>query len=116
MDSRTFYDSPEWRRLSDVVIASADGRCFVARLFGGACSEILHAHHIESIVDRPDLALVEDNCAAVCSRHHPTWEAFRRLLAARRTLPPCRHTHPYPEGREACERRRMREAGIPIAA
>lgn len=108
----SFYNTPGWRRLRARVIARDGGRCTVARLLGGACSGSLHVHHIEPRTERPDLALEEDNCATVCGAHHPTWESLRRWLRARRTVPPCNHRHPYPEGREECARRRAREMGL----
>jgi 5-methylcytosine-specific restriction endonuclease McrA len=110
----SFYDSPEWRSLSADVVAEADGRCAVALLLGGACDGPLHAHHIVPRSERLDLALDRENLAAVCARHHPSWEALRRALVARRTVPPCNHRHPYPQGRIDCERRRARALGIEL--
>jgi CXCXC repeat len=113
-DSTHFYETPEWRALREKVFARDAGRCTVARLLGGACGGTIQVHHIEPLRERWDLRLDEDNCACVCARHHPQWEALRRALVNRRVvqLPPCPHNHPYRSGREACERRRMREAGL----
>lgn len=110
----TFYDTQEWRQLRDRVRARDADRCTVARLLGGRCSGILHVHHIETVADRPDLRLVENNCATACAGHHRVWESLRAFLVQRRRpLPPCPHVHRYPAGREACDRRRRRELGIP---
>jgi hypothetical protein len=50
-----------------------------------------------------------DNAVTACARHHPMLEALRRRLLA--PPPRCRHRHPYPAGREACERR-MRDRHV----
>lgn len=110
--SDNFYNSPEWRSLRDRVIARDGNRCTVARLLGGACSDGLHVHHVIPRSERSDLELEEDNCATTCPAHHPIWESLRRWLRARRTVPPCNHRHPYPQGREECARRRAREMGL----
>lgn len=112
-----FYSTPEWITLRERVLARDDRRCTVSRLLGGACSETLHVHHIEPRSERPDLELDEDNCATVCSSHHPAWEALRvQLERSRRPLPRCNHFHMYASGREACDRRRARKLGIVLAA
>lgn len=108
-----FYTSKEWRELRDRVIRRDGNRCTVSRLLGGDCSAMLQVHHIEARRDRPDLELDPDNCGTVCSAHHPSWEAVRRYVErSRRELPPCRHTHPYREGRLQCARERARKLGI----
>jgi hypothetical protein len=112
----SFYTSPEWRALTERVKRRDGNRCTVARLLGGSCSGTLTVHHIEKRRDRPDLELDDDNCATVCSVHHPTWEAMRAFIEkARRPLPPCGHFHPYRQGRIACERRRAAKLGIVVA-
>lgn len=111
--SDSFYSSPEWRAVRDHVLDRDGGRCTVARLLGGKCRGSLHVHHIEKRADRPDLELDETNLATVCAGHHPTWEALRTFVTrARRPLPPCKHRHPYREGREQCDRERAEKLGI----
>lgn len=109
----SFYSTLEWASLRDRVLRRDRKRCTVARLLGGDCSDVLHVHHIEPRTERPDLSLDEGNCATVCDRHHPTWEAARRYIErSRRPLPPCNHRHPYAEGRRQCARERARKMGI----
>lgn len=109
----SFYLSPEWLALRERVLHRDRKRCTVARLLGGDCSGVLHVHHIEPRSDRPDLELDEGNCATVCARHHPQWEAARRFVErSRRPLPPCNHRHPYKEGRIQCARERAARLGI----
>lgn len=108
-----FYSTPEWRALSERVKERDGHRCTVARLIGGQCGGLLHAHHIESLTDRPDLGLKIDNCASVCAVHHPKWERIRRLLSKEPKVPACRHRHPYRSGREQCENERRRSVGLP---
>ena len=89
-------------------ILQRDGRrCTVGRLLGGDCHPTLHIHHI---VPRADGGTDDvDNLATVCAAHHPTWESLRAWLERKRqprTWKRCtRHRHPYPQGREQCERR-----------
>lgn len=108
----SFYDSTEWRELSEFVVERDGSRCTVGWLLGGACSGSLQAHHIFPRRERPDLELDPENCGTACAHHHPRWEALRRSLVREREriaeAPRCGHRHPYKEGREACERRRAR--------
>ena len=108
MDRDAFYTSPEWRAVREHVRSRDGHRCSVARLIGGDCSARLDVHHLQSIEERPDLALDPDNLLTVCASHHPTLEAVRRILRIIRMidLPPCGHTHPYRQGRIDCENRR----------
>lgn len=113
MDKDAFYNSPEWRAAREQARARDGNRCSVARLIGGSCSARLHVHHLQSIEERPDLALDLDNLLTVCSTHHPTLEAIRRLLRIIRVidLPPCGHHHAYAAGRIDCENKR-RDAAL----
>jgi 5-methylcytosine-specific restriction endonuclease McrA len=108
MDNRAFYNSPEWHAARDLALARDGHKCSVARLLGGDCHDRLDVHHLQSLDERPDLALDLDNLLTVCASHHPTLEAVRRLLRVMRLidLPPCGHRHPYPQGRIDCDRRR----------
>lgn len=113
------YSTLLWRELRARAIARDKGRCTVARLIGGDCSETLHAHHIESAEDRPDLALDLDNVATVCATHHPKWEAIRRAVKRARGWRSCPHPHRTAHGRRECERRlnqgRIREDDLVAA-
>lgn len=106
---RPDLDSPEWHRFRLRVLARDGRRCTVGRLLGGPCHPTLHVHHVVP-VSEGGAEFDFDNAITACARHHPMLEALRRkILAARETPPPrCRHRHPYPQGREECERR-MRE-------
>jgi 5-methylcytosine-specific restriction endonuclease McrA len=106
-----FYDTPEWRSFAERIRVRDDRRCTVGRFLGGACHGPLHVNHIRPRREYPELAFDEDNVGTVCARHHPMWEALVRAILTRR-LPPCRHNHPYPQGRLECERRRARERGL----
>lgn len=109
----TFLHSPEWYAARDLALERDGNRCSVGRLLGGPCSGVLHVNHIVPRSRRPELALDLDNLGTACASHHKTWEAFARYVRLLRAeeLPPCRHVHPYREGRIQCERRR-REALI----
>lgn len=109
----SFYDSPEWLALRARVIARDGSKCLVGGLLGGPCRGVLHVHHIVPRAEAPELELDEENCGSACAAHHPMWEALRRgIIRSREVLPPCSHRHPYASGREACARRRAREAGL----
>lgn len=111
MDTRSFYNSPEWAAARELAKARDGHRCSIARLLGGDCHERLDVHHLQSVEERPDLALDLDNLLTVCASHHPTLEAVRRILRIIRLidLPPCGHRHPYAQGRRDCERKRRDE-------
>ena len=107
MDAR-FYSSAEWRALREQARARDANRCTVSRLLGGQCHGRLHAHHIDRDGDPLDL----DNVGTTCAHHHPRWEALRRSLTTVREpvrWRRCPHSHRYPSGREACERRLNRD-------
>jgi hypothetical protein len=112
---RHVYDSYRWQQLRAQVRERDGHRCTVARLLGGDCRGPLHVHHID-----PDREPYDpDNCATVCETHHPRWEAIRKgIVEQREKAEPapepeepwrCHHKHPYPSGREECERRRKAE-------
>jgi hypothetical protein len=107
----TFLSSREWFDFRERILARDGDRCSVGRLLGGPCRGVLHVNHIVPRRDRPELALDEDNCGTACASHHVQWEAFARAIRLLRLeeLPPCRHAHPYAEGRRQCERRRRDE-------
>ena len=96
-----FYNSAPWRALRAQARARDGNRCTVARLLGGDCHGLLHAHHIDPDGDPLDL----DNTGTVCATHHPQWDALRRALVRPPAWRRCTHRHPYPGGREACEKR-----------
>lgn len=110
MDRREVYDSPEWGAVRERVLARDRRRCVLGWLLGGPCSGPLHVHHVEPIEERPDLAYEPDNLISACEAHHPSLEAFRRFVRARRAPRRCPHVHPTRAGREACERRLNRAA------
>ena len=87
------YDRASWRQLP------RSGECAGLSLFGGACSGDLHLHHISQ--DESDLMLL-------CARHHSILHRAREWAGPKRRR--CTHRHPYPEGKEACERRLNLEA------
>jgi hypothetical protein len=77
--------------------------CALAELLPDLCSSVLHEHHITPISAGGD---PDGPTAWVCERHHPMLESLaRRVLKAPRR---CTHVHPYPGGKEACERRLAR--------
>lgn len=83
-----FYSTPAWRRVREQALARDGHRCTVSRLLGGACSGLLHVHHIEARRDRPDLELDIDNVATTCALHHARWDALRRALNSLRADDP----------------------------
>lgn len=107
----SFYGSAEWTEVRDFVRSRDANRCSVGRLLGGPCRGVLHVNHIIPRRDRPDLELDPDWLGTACASHHPMWEAFARAIRLLRVeeLPPCRHVHPYRQGRIDCERRRRAE-------
>lgn len=85
-------------------IISRDGGCS-GRFLGGDCSATLDVHHIRP---REEGGTDEDsNLMVLCHSHHPMLEALRKAILKRQEAEPrrCSHRHPYPSGREACERR-----------
>lgn len=105
---RPDLDSPAWQRFRIRVLARDGERCTIGRLLGGPCHPTLHVHHVIP-VSEGGASFDIDNAVTACARHHPMLEALRqRLLAPTRR---CSHRHPYPQGREACERR-MRERAV----
>ena len=100
----TFYNSPEWRIVRELVRERDGRRCTVARLLGGSCRGLLHVHHIDPDADPLD----PENLGSVCARHHPKWEALRRALVEPRWRR-CPHPHRTREARELCERRLNRQ-------
>ncbi len=104
MDRREVYDSPEWDAARARVLRRDANRCVLAWLLGGACSGPLHVHHVEPVEERPDLAFHDDNLISACEAHHPTLDAFRRFVRAKRGRRRCPHRHTNRAGREACER------------
>lgn len=87
-----------------------DGECVAEFIFGdaaGPCVGDMHRHHVHP--GEPTSRTYQ-----ACAGHHPVIEAFLRRLRARadRVLGyrRCTHHHPYPGGREACERQLNRAA------
>lgn len=111
-----FYTSPDWLDVRARVLARDGSVCVLHRFTGGSCSGPLHVHHIRARTERPDLELDTSNLVTCCEAHHPTLEAFRRMVCRLRNpveqLGSCGHVHRYREGRLACLRQRARERGI----
>lgn len=103
------YDTPAWQAARARVLARDADRCTVARLIGGDCHPRLDVHHITP-VSEGGAPYDDDNLLTVCARHHPMLEALRRHLTREPQRPRCRHHHPYPGGREECERRMAKMA------
>ena len=95
---RTAYDKRAFRSLPRE-------RCEVEYLLGafaGACAGKIHLHHTDP--EDPNSRLIP-----VCNRHHQRLHAAMRALQApersEKGWKRCTHNHPYPSGKEACERR-----------
>jgi hypothetical protein len=115
--SRTdpFYSTTAWLAAREAIRLRDGNACVVARLLGGVCSSRLDVHHIKPRAEYPRLALDPANLVTVCSSHHPTWEALRRIvlvLDGEVELPPCHHEHRYRAGREECDRRRREQIAL----
>lgn len=111
VDADQVYNSQEWRDVCTRVLLRDGFRCIVSKLLGGECSPPpLHVHHIVPLADG-GAPFDEDNCASVCSRHHPIWEALRRRVVEAREGKPvrCPHKHVHRLAREECEARMRRE-------
>lgn len=80
--------------------------CQAADLLPTPCHGPLHRHHVTPISAGGD---PDGPTILLCERHHPSWEAVTRRLIRPRARR-CRHRHPYPQGREECERRLNRAA------
>jgi hypothetical protein len=84
-----------------------DVECVVSALLGddlvGECHGVIERHHTDP--DDPDSPTLP-----VCKRHHPKLQALVRYVLSGPRRRRCGHFHPYPEGREACERRMNAEA------
>jgi hypothetical protein len=110
------YSTPDWLALAARAKARDGHLCTVARILGGECSGVLHAHHVIPISEGGDPLPPLDGIVTACAGHHRTLHALREFVAARRVveLPPCRCRggHRYREGRQECRRRRMARARI----
>ena len=78
-------------------------RCVVAEFFGPVveeCQGYIHLHHVDP--SDPGSKTLE-----VCNRHHQHLHKVLRALAGgpERAWKRCTHHHPYPGGKEECERR-----------
>ena len=79
--------------------ATSRRTCALAELLPDECGDTLHRHHVMPISAGGD---PDGPTVWLCERHHPMLESLaRRVLRWKR----CTHFHPYPAGREACERR-----------
>jgi hypothetical protein len=79
--------------------ATSRRTCALAELLPDECGDTLHRHHVMPISAGGD---PDGPTVWVCERHHPRLEHLaRRVLRWKR----CTHYHPYPGGRDACERR-----------
>ena len=89
------YHTSAWRDLPR-------NYCAVELLFGeaaGECCGLIGHHH----VDETD---PHSRTVQVCAGHHSKVQAvLRRLRRGDDGYRRCTHSHPYPGGREACERR-----------
>src|SRR5262245_51137319 len=92
---KTVYDKRSFRALPREF-------CLVAELLGdaaGPCSGLIHRHHLDPLDEH-------SRTVPVCNGHHQRLHAtLRGLYAPEKPWKTCTHTHRYPEGREACERR-----------
>lgn len=89
---KTVYDKRSFRNLPRET-------CMVGELLGVECSGLIHLHHTDP--SDPNSRLVP-----VCAHHHPKIHALLRGLEEPQTAwKTCTHHHPYPGGKEACERR-----------
>lgn len=93
---RQVYNKREWRNLPR-------DRCEVEYLFGaaiGPCKGMIHLHHTDPV--DPDSRTIQ-----VCNSHHQRLHAALRALLtpSEDEWKVCTHVHPYPGGKEACERK-----------
>lgn len=72
--TRRFYRSPEWRAKRQEILQRDNGECQQCKR-EGKFSPANTVHHIEPLLDRPDLALEDDNLESLCpachNREHP---------------------------------------------
>jgi hypothetical protein len=102
----SLYHSREWRNLRARALDRDGHRCTIGRFLGTACAGPLHVDHLIPVTDGGPALPSLDGVTTVCQRHHPTRHAVRRAIIERRpSRRRCRHYHPYPQGREACEAR-----------
>lgn len=111
------YSTARWRAISAQARARDEQRCTVARLLGGDCSPHLHAHHLIPVGEDDSRVYDINNVVTACAKHHPRLEALRRFVLQEHEQheeprPRCPHHHPYPGGREACERRLARQQQV----
>jgi len=102
------YDNISWDEARERTLARDGRQCTVARLIGGTCSPTLDVHHLTPVSQGGE-PYTDENLISVCHLHHPRLEALRRHLLAERGYRRCTHRHPYPGGREECERRLNRQ-------
>jgi hypothetical protein len=70
-ETEAFYASPEWKDLRDAVIEVQGLVCRGCGAVLGSDAEAT-VGHVRSRVDRPDLALSEDNLQVLCRTCNPT--------------------------------------------
>lgn len=84
--ARRFYRSPEWRTKRREILQRDNGECQQCKR-EGKFSPANTVHHIVPLLERPDLALDDDNleslCAACHNREHP--EKFFQATGLTRT-------------------------------
>jgi len=86
-------------------VLARDGHRCSGRFLGGECSAVLDVHHIKPPKEGGSDAL--GNLMTLCHKHHPMLESLRRAILKRKPSAwrTCPHHHPYPGGKEECERR-----------
>lgn len=68
-ERQKFYSGSSWLRLSENVKKHYFGLCVMC-WFKDQIQESKYTHHIETMKDRFDMRLNEDNLIALCSHHH----------------------------------------------
>ncbi|MGO4887078.1 HNH endonuclease [Anaerobacillus sp. MEB173] len=64
-----FYKSKKWKRKRESILKRDDYECRECRRYGKV-HEANTVHHINTLEDRPELALLDDNLISLCNTHH----------------------------------------------
>lgn len=81
-DRMTFYKSKEWRHLRRWILKRDNFECQECRRNGRVMIEplkpdkhkVLEIHHIQPLVERPDLSMDVDNLETLCIKCHNKFE------------------------------------------
>ena len=64
-----FYKSRKWKRKREVILRRDDYQCRQCKRYGKV-TPATTIHHVQTLEERPELALVSDNLISLCNTCH----------------------------------------------